>query len=381
MAPRSIAELRRMAQQRLPRLVFDYVEGGAWRQHTLRANREALAGWHLRPRQLVDVSHRRLDTRLIGQDVALPLVLSPVALGGMLWADGERHCARAAARAGVPYVHATLSIDCIENVAAATTRPPWFQLYLLRDRDLSERLMARAWRAGCRVLMVTIDMPLLADHLHSTRRGLRLPPPAVASLAWDLARHPAWLYRHLQRGKLGLGNLEGALTGINGLAGLNAWLDANLDPSLTWKDLAWVRKRWDGALVVKGILEPDDAQLAAEVGAEAVVVSNHGGRQLDGAQASIAALPGVVDAVGQRMEVHVDGGFRSGQEILVALALGARAVHIGRPYLYGLGARGRPGVEHSLAILHRELDLTLALCGRRSLEEVDETLLARRGYR
>ena len=371
----TIEALRQGARRRLPRLVFDYIEGGSGAEQALAANLQAMSRVALAPR-LADVSRRTLGTRILGEDIALPLVLSPVALGGLAWADGERLAARAAARAGVPYTVATLSNAPLAHIARDCPRPPWFQLFVFKDRGLSERLMDDALSLGCRVLVLTIDMPLLADHHRGLGHDVRPDPATALKLAWGLGRHPGWWWRHLRSRRFALGNLDGPLSAPDGIASLASWLDDQLDPSLGWSDLGWVRARWPGALVVKGVLDADSARQAAEHGADAVVVSNHGGRQLDAARATIAALPEVVAAVGERLEVHLDGGIRSGLDILRALALGADAVHIGRPYLYGLADAGEAGVERCLAILRRELDQGLAMCGCSNIREVDAHALA-----
>jgi len=352
----------------------DYLEAGSWSESTLRANRVALDRLQLRQRVAVDVSHRSTITSILGEPAALPLAMSPLGLLGMQHADGEIHAALACQRFGVPFTLSTMSICSIEDVAASGA-PFWFQLYLMRDRGLVARLIDRAAAAGCRVLVLTLDLQVLGVRHRDVANGLSAPPRPTLRNLLDLLRRPAWCLGMLGARRRDFGNLAGEVPQGTDTRSLASWIETQFDPSMTWDDVAWVRQRWPGKLVLKGILDADDARLALRCGADALVVSNHGGRQLDGAPASIDALPAVLDAVGSSAEVHLDSGIRSGQDIFRALAHGARAVHAGRALGYGLGAGGGAGVCRALQILHTELDRTMALTGRTRVGDIDASAL------
>jgi L-lactate dehydrogenase (cytochrome) len=370
-----IEDLRRLARRRLPRMFYDYADGGSWTEATYRANQEDFGKIRLRQRVAVDISVRRTRTRMLGAEVAMPVALAPTGLTGMYWADGEILAARAAEKFGVPFTLSTMSICSIEDVAAHTTAPFWFQLYVMRDRDFVGRLIDRARAARCSALMITLDVALLGQRHKDLRNGLSAPPrPTLANLL-DLATRVRWGLSMLGTRRRSFGNVVGHVAGVTDTASLSAWTSQQFDPSLTWKDVDWIRQRWGGKLILKGIMDPEDARLAADHGADALVVSNHGGRQLDGAPSSISALPAIVEAVGSRLEVWMDGGIRSGQDVLRAVALGARGTLIGRPFLYGLGALGEAGVTRCLEIIRRELDLTMGFCGRTDIGEVDRAIL------
>lgn len=359
----SIEDLRLLARARMPRMFFDYIESGSWREITLRRNLAEFERIGLRQRVAVNVERRSLASRLLDQEVGMPLALAPVGLAGMLHADGEILAAQAAERFGVPFTLSTMSICSLEDVAANTRQPFWFQLYVFKDRDFVKRLIARARAARCSALVLTLDLPIMGQRHRDLRNGLSAPPRLGLRNLFDLIRHPRWCLGMLGTPRRTFGNLVGHVGGAGDAASLADWTAKQLMPSLTWRDIAWIKQEWGGPLVVKGILDTDDAKLAHSAGADAIVVSNHGGRQLDGAPASIGQLPGIVDAVGDALEVYLDSGVRSGQDVLKALALGAHAVMIGRAYLYGLGALGSPGVRLCLDILRKELDLSLALSG------------------
>ena len=366
LAPASVHDYRELARRRLPRQLFDYIDGGAYEEATMAANLDDLRRLHLRQRVLRDVSERKLGTTVLGEELAIPVVLAPVGLGGMFAQRAEVQAARAAAGFGVSFCESTVSICGIEEVAAATDRPIWYQLYVMRDRGYAEDLMARAEAAGARVLVLTVDMSVVGARYRDVRNGLggSLPPVEKLVRGFDLARHAGWVRDVALGGKpLTFGNLEKAVPGATTPDSFRAWVDSQFDPSVTWDDLAWVREHWSGKLVLKGILDPDDAREAVERGADGVVVSNHGGRQLDDVPSTITALPGVVDAIGDRAEVLVDGGIRSGLDVVKALALGARACLIGRPWAYAVAARGERGVNHVLHILRNEMEVALGLTG------------------
>jgi len=370
-----IEDLRRLARKRLPRMFYDYADSGSWTESTYRANQEDFSRILLRQRVAVDISKRSTRTSLLGGEVAMPVALAPTGLTGMYHADGEILAARAAERFGVPFALSTMSICSIEDVAAHVTAPFWFQLYVMRDRDFIGRLIDRARAARCSALMVTLDVALRGQRHKDIKNGLSAPPrPTLANLL-DLATRVRWGLGMLGTRRRGFGNVLGHVKGITDTASLSAWTSQQFDPSLTWKDVDWIKQRWGGKLVLKGVMDAEDARLAADHGADALVVSNHGGRQLDGAPSSISALPAIVDAVGSRLEVWMDGGIRSGQDVLKAVALGARGTMIGRPFLYGLGALGEAGVTRCLEIIQRELELTMGFCGRTDIREVDRSIL------
>ena len=370
-----IEDLRVLAQRRVPRMFYDYADSGSWTESTYRANEADLQRIKLRQRVAVDVDRRSTATTMVGVPVAMPVALAPTGLAGMQHADGEILAARAAEAFGVPFTLSTMSICSIEDVAAATRAPFWFQLYVMRDREFIERLIDRAAAARCGALVLTLDLQILGQRHKDLKNGLAAPPkPTLATLV-NLAGKPRWCLAMLRTRRRGFGNIVGHVRGVDDMGSLAEWTAQQFDPRLDWRDVEWVRKRWGGKLVLKGILDADDAKLAVAAGADAIVVSNHGGRQLDGAPSSIEALPAIADAVGSQVEVHMDGGIRSGQDVLKARALGARGTYIGRAFLYGLGALGETGVRLALELIQRELDLTMAFCGRTSIDRVDRSVL------
>ncbi len=358
-----IGDLQKLARRRVPRMFYDYADSGAWSESTYRANADDLAAIKLRQRVAVDISQRSTHGEMIGEAVAMPVALAPVGLTGMQYPDGEILAARAAEKFGVPFTLSTMSICSIEDVAAQTSKPFWFQLYVMRDRDYVGRLIDRARAAGCSALVLTLDLQVLAQRHKDLRNGLSAPPGWNPSTLWQLLSRPGWCLRMLGTRRRNFGNVVGHVQGVDDIASLGAWTTEQFDPTLNWSDIDWIRERWGGKLILKGILDPEDAREAVRVGADALIVSNHGGRQLDGAPSSIAALPAIVDAVGDDIEVHLDGGIRSGQDVLRALCLGARGTYIGRAFIYGLGALGEAGVSRSLEIIRHELDMTMGLCG------------------
>ncbi|MDR7096933.1 alpha-hydroxy acid oxidase [Hydrogenophaga laconesensis] len=370
-----IEDLRKLAEARVPRMFYDYADAGSWSETTYRANEADLRRIRFRQRVAVDIEERSVSSTLLGQAVAMPVALAPVGMTGMQHADGEILAARAAAAFGVPFTLSTMSICSIEDVAEASPEPFWFQLYLMRDRAFVERLIERARAARCSALVLTLDLQVIGLRHKDLRNGLSAPPRLTARTLVNIATKPRWALRMLRTPRRNFGNIVGHVQGVTDMANLSAWTAQQFDPSLSWEDVRWVRQRWEGPLVLKGIMDADDARMAVNAGADAVVVSNHGGRQLDGAPSSIEALPSVVEAVGDRTEVWMDGGIRSGQDILRALAMGARGVMVGRAYVYGLGALGEAGVRQSLQLLRKELDLTMAFCGRKSIAEVDRSIL------
>ena len=372
----NVEDLRALAQRRVPRMFYDYADSGSWTESTYRANEADFQRIKLRQRVAVNMEGRSTRTTMVGQEVAMPVALAPTGLTGMQHADGEILAARAAEAFGVPFTLSTMSICSIEDVAAATTRPFWFQLYVMRDRDFIERLIDRAKAARCSALMLTLDLQILGQRHKDLKNGLSAPPrPTLANLV-DLAFKPRWCLGMLGTKRRSFGNIVGHAKGVGDLSSLSAWTAEQFDPKLNWGDVEWIRKRWGGKLILKGILDAEDAKLAADSGADALIVSNHGGRQLDGAPSSIAALPAAAEAVqGRPIEVWMDGGIRSGQDVLKAWALGARGTLIGRAFLYGLGAMGEAGVTRCLEIIRNELDLTMAFCGRTRIGDVDRSVL------
>lgn len=371
----TIADLKDLARRRVPKMFFDYADLGSWTESTYRANEEDFARVRLRQRVLVDMTDRSLASELVGELVAMPVALAPTGLTGMQYADGEILAARAAEACGVPFCLSTMSICSIETVAAATTKPFWFQLYVMRDRAFIERLIERARAAGCSALVLTIDLQILGQRHKDLRNGLSAPPKFTPRHVWQMATRPGWTLRMLRTKNRTFGNIVGHAPNVTDVSSLVSWTAEQFDPRLSWADVAWIREKWGGKLILKGILDPEDARMAAETGADAIIVSNHGGRQLDGARSSISALPAIVEAVGERIEVHVDGGVRSGQDVLKAIALGAKGAWIGRPFLYGLGAGGQAGVMRALEIIRRELDISMALCGKRDIRTVTQDIL------
>jgi L-lactate dehydrogenase (cytochrome) len=370
-----IEDLRQLARKRVARAIFDYVDCGSYSECTLRANRADLELLTLRQRVGIDVDKRSTRATMLGEEVAMPVALAPVGLTGLNWADGEILAARAAQRFGVPFTLSTMSICSIEDVAGAVERPFWFQLYVMRDRGFAASLIQRAKAAGCSALVLTLDLQIQGQRHRDLKNGLTVPPKLTLGTALDVMMKPSWALNVLRGRRRSFGNLEGRIPDAKSLSTLSQWIAGQFDPTLSWKDVEWVKRLWGGKLVLKGILDAEDAKLAAQTGVDAIVVSNHGGRQLDGTASSIRALPDVVDAVGDRLEVWFDGGIRSGQDVLKALALGAHATLIGRAFAYGLGAMGEAGVARALDIIQRELDVTMALCGLRSVREANRSIL------
>ena len=371
-----IEDLRRLAERRVPRMFYDYADSGSYTEGTYRANVSDFAKIKLRQRVAVDMTNRTLASTMVGQPVAMPVAIAPTGLTGMQHADGEILGARAAAKAGVPFTLSTMSICSIEDVAENTDRPFWFQLYVMRDRDFIDRLIGRAKAAGCSALVLTLDLQILGQRHKDIRNGLSTPPKPTLRNLINLATKPRWCLGMLGTKRRTFRNIVGHAQGVGDLSSLSSWTAEQFDPSLSWDDVARIKDRWGGKLILKGILDPEDAESAARSGADALIVSNHGGRQLDGAMSSISALPSIVQAVGDRIEVLFDGGIRSGQDVLKALALGAHGTFIGRAFLYGLGAGGEAGVTECLDIIRKELDVTMAMCGLRDVRDVDTRILA-----
>ncbi|CAN7328293.1 alpha-hydroxy acid oxidase [Pseudoduganella sp. LjRoot289] len=371
-----IEDLRLQAKRRVAKAIFGYVDSGSYTQGTMRANKSDLEAIHLRQRVAVNVDHRNTATTLAGQHAAMPVALAPVGLTGLNYGDGEILAAQAAEEFGVPFTLTTMSICSIEDVAAATSKPFWFQLYVMRDRAFAADLIARAKAAKCSALVLTLDLQILGQRHADLRNGLTVPPRPTLSNIVDMMRKPSWCASVLMGKRKTFGNLDGHVKGAQGLSTLMAWVGQQFDPTLSWADVEWVRKQWDGKLILKGVLDAEDAKLAARSGADAIVVSNHGGRQLDGAMSSIRALPDALEAVhavNPDVEVWMDGGIRSGQDILKACAMGARGVMAGRSYIYGLGAMGKPGVTLALEIMRKELDVSMALSGIRDIREANRS--------
>ncbi|MGU3399586.1 L-lactate dehydrogenase [Brucellaceae bacterium D45D] len=370
-----IADLKRLARRRVPKMFFDYADSGAWTESTYRNNESDFAKIKLRQRILVDMTNRSLSTTMIGENVSMPVALAPTGLTGMQHADGEMLAAQAAEAFGVPFTLSTMSICSIEDVASVTKKPFWFQLYVMKDRDFIKNLIGRAKAAGCSALVLTLDLQILGQRHKDIRNGLSAPPKFTPKHIWQMATRPAWCFGMLGTQRRTFRNIAGHAKNVTDLSSLSSWTAEQFDPQLNWNDVAWIKEQWGGKLILKGILDVEDAQMAAKAGADAIIVSNHGGRQLDGAPSSISMLKPIVDAVGDQIEVHVDGGIRSGQDVLKARALGAQGVYIGRPFLYGLGAMGKEGVTLALEIIRKELDITMALCGKRDIEDIDSSIL------
>jgi L-lactate dehydrogenase (cytochrome) len=371
----SIEDLRQRARRRVPRMFYDYVDTGSWTGSTYRENELQLARIKFRQRVGIDIETRSLACELLGRPVTMPVALAPTGLAGMQHADGEILAAKAAERFGVPFTLSTVSICSIEDVAARTTAPFWFQLYMMRDRDFARRLIERARAANCAALMLTLDLNALGQRHLDIKNGLSAPPKLTLRNLLNMATKPRWCAGMLRTRRRGFGNIVGHVDGAFDMSSLAAWIANQYDPRMSWADVRWVRSLWDRKLIVKGVMDPQDARLAVEAGADAVVVSNHGGRQLDGAPAAITALPAVVEAVAHRTEILFDSGIRSGQDVLRARALGANGVLVGRAFLYGLGALGEPGVTRALELLRQELDITMGLCGVTDIRRVDGTIL------
>ena len=370
-----VDDLRDIARKRTPRMFFDYCESGSWSESTLHANEADLQAIKFRQRVAIDVDERSTSAKMLGDDVTMPVALAPTGLTGMQHADGEILAAQAAEEFGVPFTLSTMSICSIEDVAENTTKPFWFQLYVMRDRKFVHRLIERARAACCSALVITVDLQIMGQRHRDVKNGLSAPPkPTLANLV-NLATKPGWCVKMLGTRRRYFGNVVGYVDGIEDMSSLAQWTAGQFDPTLSWDDVRELRRLWDGKVIIKGVMDAEDAAKAMDVGADAIIVSNHGGRQLDGAPSSIAALPQIVDMVGGRCEVWMDGGIRSGQDVLRALALGADGTMIGRAFLYGLAASGKTGVQQVLQIIQKELDLTMAFCGRRALGEVDRDIL------
>src|SRR5215469_2101391 len=371
-----IDDLRTLHQRRVPKAFFDYADRGSYAEETLRANREDLQQIKLRQRILVDVSKRSLSTTILGEPAAMPLILAPVGLLGMQHGDGEIYACRAAQAAGIPFTQSTMSICSIEDIAAAVDKPFWFQLYVMKDRGFIKALTERAIAAKCSALVLTVDLQVNGQRHQDIKNGMTVPPEWSLSKLIDFATKPAWVAGVLRGKRKTFGNLAGHMKGIDNITALATWISSQFDTTLSWKDLDWIRSIWPGKLVLKGILDVEDAEIAAKIGAQAIVVSNHGGRQLDGAPSSIEVLPEIVDAVGSQIEVMIDGGIRSGQDVMRALALGAKSCMIGRAYAYGLGAAGQAGVEKAISLIAKELETTMGFCGVNTIAEIDDNVIA-----
>ena len=371
----TIQDLKEIYQRRVPRMFYDYCESGSWTEQTFRDNTSDFSKLRLRQRVAMDMANRTTATKMIGQNVSMPVALAPVGLTGMQCADGEIKAAKAAAAFGVPYTLSTMSICSIEDVAAATDAPFWFQLYTLTDEDYTDRLIQRVKDANCSALVITLDLQLLGQRHKDLKNGLSAPPKLTAKTILNLTTKWRWGLEMLSTKRRGFGNIVGHVSGISDNSSLSAWTSEQFDQSLDWNKVEILMKKWGGKVIVKGILDPEDAKIAAKLGVDAIIVSNHGGRQLDGALSSIRMLPKIVAAVDGKCEVWMDGGIRSGQDILKAKALGATGTMIGRSYIYGLGAMGQAGVTASLEVLHKELDTTMALCGHRDINDVNRDIL------
>ncbi len=371
----NIEDLRRLAQKRVPRMFYDYADSGSWTESTYRANESDFQKIKFRQRVAVNMENRSTATEMIGQKVAMPVALAPTGLIGMQHADGEIKAARAAKAFGVPFTLSTMSICSIEDVAEHAGKGFWFQLYVMKDRDFIERLIDRAKAAGCSALVLTLDLQILGQRHKDLKNGLSAPPKLTLANILNMATKPHWGLGMLGTKRHGFGNIVGHVKGVDNMGSLSEWTAKQFDPALNWGDVEWIKKRWGGKLILKGIQDTIDAKLSVDSGADALIVSNHGGRQLDGAQSSIEALPTIVEAVGKDIEVHMDGGVRSGQDVLRAWALGAKGVYIGRPFLYGLGAMGEAGVTKALEIIHKELDLSMAFTGHTQLNNVTKDIL------
>jgi L-lactate dehydrogenase (cytochrome) len=372
----NVEDLRILAKKRVPRMFYDYADSGSWTESTYRANESDFQKIKLRQRILINMEHRSTATTMIGQRVAMPVAIAPTGLTGMQHADGEILAARAAKKFGVPFTLSTMSICSIEDVAEGTDHHPfWFQLYVMKDRDFIERLIERAKRANCSALVLTLDLQILGQRHKDLKNGLSAPPKLTIANLINIATKPRWALGMLGTPRRQFGNIVGHVKGVSDMSKLSEWTASQFDPALNWNDVQWIKKLWGGKLILKGIQDPEDARLALNSGADALIVSNHGGRQLDVAESSIQCLPAIVDAVGKHIEVHMDGGIRSGQDVLKARALGAQGCYIGRAFLYGLGAMGGPGVTKVLEMIHKELDLTMAFCGRTDIETVDKSIL------
>jgi L-lactate dehydrogenase (cytochrome) len=371
-----IEDLRAQARRKVPRAFFDYADSGSYTQSTLRSNRADLERIMLRQRVLVDVGARHTETQILGERAPMPLILAPIGLLGMQHGDGEILACRAAQAAGIPFTLSTMSICSIEDVAAAAEKPFWFQLYVIRDRGFARALIERAAAAKCSALVLTVDLQVLGQRHCDVKNGMTVPPEIRVRNVLDVATKPSWALSILRGKRKTFGNLAGHVAGMENVNSLAGWIAGQFDPALSWKDVEWIRSVWPGKLILKGILDVEDARIAVQTGASAIVVSNHGGRQLDGAPSSIWALPRVAEAVGSEIEIMFDGGIRTGADVVRALALGARSCMIGRAFVYGLGAGGEDGVSRAIEILHKELSTTMALCGVKSVAEIGRNVLA-----
>jgi L-lactate dehydrogenase (cytochrome) len=371
----NVEDLREMARRRVAKAVFDYVDRGSYDEATMRANRADLDGLRFRQRVGINVDNRTTRSTMAGQEVAMPVAIAPVGLTGLNWADGEILGARAAEKFGIPFTLSTMSICSIEDVAGEVSKPFWYQLYVFRDRGFAASLIERAKAAKCSALVLTFDLQIQGQRHMDLKNGLTVPPRLTPGTVLDVMTKPGWVLNVLTGRRKSFGNLEGRIPDANTLTTLGQWIAGQFDPTLSWKDVEWVKKLWGGKLILKGIMDVEDARIAATTGADAIVVSNHGGRQLDGTISSIRALPEVVQAVGGRTEIWFDGGIRSGQDVLRALALGARGTMIGKAFAWGLGAMGEAGVAKTLEIIHKELDVTMALCGLRDVRDASPSIL------
>jgi L-lactate dehydrogenase (cytochrome) len=369
-------DLQRIARRKVPKMFYDYADSGAWTESTYRANQEDFQKIKFRQRVAVNIENRNLRSKMLGQDVTMPVALAPTGSTGMQHPDGEILAARAAERFGVPFCLSTMSICSIEDIAAHTSAAFWFQQYIMRDRDFNERLIDRAKAANCSALVVTLDLQVLGQRHKDIKNGLSAPPKPTIPNLLNLALKPEWVWRMSRTQRRTFGNIVGHAKGVDDLSSLSSWTAEQFDPSLNWNDIEWIKNRWGGKLVLKGILDPEDARLAKETGADAIVVSNHGGRQLDGAPSAISMLPSIMQAIGtDGPEVWLDSGIRSGQDVLRAIALGAKGTMIGRAFLYALGAYGEEGVTKILQIIRNELDITLGFCGQTDINKVTADIL------
>jgi isopentenyl diphosphate isomerase/L-lactate dehydrogenase-like FMN-dependent dehydrogenase len=371
----NIEDLRVLAEKRVPRMFYDYADSGSWTESTYRANETDFQKIKLRQRVAVNMENRSTATKMVGINVKMPVAIAPVGLTGMQHADGEIKAAKAAEKFGIPFILSTMSICSIEDIAANTQAPFWYQLYMMRDREAMAAMIERTRKAGCTALVLTLDLQVIGQRHKDLKNGLTAPPKPTLANIINLLTKPRWCLGMAGTRRHTFGNLVGHVKGVSDMNSLAAWTNEQFDPTLSWADVAWVKERWGGKLILKGIQDVEDAKLAVQSGADAIVVSNHGGRQLDGAQSSIEALPAIVAAVGSDIEVWMDGGIRSGQDVLKAWALGARGTLIGRAMVYGLGAMGEAGVTKALQIIHKELDITMAFCGRTDIHTVDKSIL------
>lgn len=371
-----IEDLRVIAKRRVPRMFYDYADSGSWTESTYRSNETAFQKIKFRQRVAVNMENRSLENTMIGENVTMPVALAPTGLTGMQHADGEILAARAAEKFGVPFTLSTMSICSIEDVAEHTSRPFWFQLYVMKDKGFVERLINRAKAAKCSALVITLDLQILGQRHKDIKNGLSSPPKPTLTNLINLATKPYWCWHMLHTKRRTFGNIVGHASGVSDTSSLSAWTSQQFDPALSWDDVAWIKDKWGGKIIIKGIMESEDAHLAVKSGADALIVSNHGGRQLDGALPSIEALPAIVDAVGKdNIEIYLDSGVRSGQDVIRSVAMGARGVFIGRPFLYGLGAMGEAGVTKALEVIRNEADLTMAFCGLRNIKDVNKSIL------